>query len=330
MQSLWKNKILLFFLVFFLLFFVVGSATGFWVYTQFQPVDPQSAKVVRFVIPKGQSIQKIGESLTEAGLIKNPLVFRFVVWRDKLAQSIQAGSFQLNAALSTTQIAKRLTSGTDDIWVTIPEGKRKEEVADYFSEFSEFDKEEFLALAEEEEGYLFPDTYLFPTLATAKTVHTQLRQTFDKVSTQNQLEQKAKAQNRTLLEIVTLASILEREAQSAEDMKVVAGILYNRLAQDMPLQVDATMQYAKGYNAAKQDWWAPPLAEDKKIDSPYNTYQVVGLPPGPISNPGVKALLAAVDPTETEYLFYITDNQGQMHYAVTYDEHLQNIEKYLR
>lgn len=307
----------------------VGVGFAWFNYAQ-QPVNPADPQSIRFVIPKGQAIQTIGERLVQERLIRNVVIFRFVVWRDKLASKIQAGSFQLNRALSTAEIAKRLTMGTDDIWVTIPEGKRTEEVAEYFDEFEEFDKEAFLKLAKVDEGYLFPDTYLFPVQTTAEGVHKQLRDHFDQVLEKNKITEKAKAENRTLEDVVIMASLLEREAQSEEDMKVVAGILYNRLEQGMPLQVDATLQYAKGFDKASNNWWPPALSADKESNSRYNTYRFTGLPPGPIANPGLKALTAAVEPTESEYLFYITDNEGQMHYTQSYDEHLENINTYLR
>lgn len=313
-----------------ILFMMGAGIVWAWMFKILQPIDPSSNSEVTFVIPKGQSIQRIGERLEEERLIKNAIGFRYVVWRKKLSSKIQAGSFQLSAAQTPGEIVQKLTKGTEDVRVTIPEGKRKEELPEYFKEFSEFDAAEFLALSEDDEGYLFPDTYLFPAQADAVIVHEQLRSNFDKVVKDNGLEAKIKKNNATLKTIVTMASLLEREAQSAEDMKIVAGILYNRLQNGMPLQVDATMQYAKGYDAKTKQWWSPPLAADKTSDSPYNTYKVTGLPPGPISNPGLKALIAAIEPTPSDYLFYITDNTGKMHYAVTYDEHLVNIEEYLR
>jgi UPF0755 protein len=309
---------------------MAAGLVGAVAFKALQPVDPQSDVTVQFVIPKGQSVARITERLQEEGLIKYSLALRYLIWRNDLSSKIQAGTFELSPAETPEEIMRKLTTGTNDIWVTIPEGKRMEEVVEYFSDFSEFDKEEFLELAQGDEGYLFPDTYLFPALADAKTVHTQLRSTFDKVVKENQLDAKAKKSGATLEKAVIMASILEREARTLEDMKIVAGILYNRLQSGMPLQVDATMQYAKGVNAKTGQWWDQPLAADKEIDSPYNTYKVNGLPPGPISNPGLNALKAAVEPTASDYVFYITDNNGRMHYAETYDEHLKNVNLYLR
>lgn len=313
-----------------LLSVVAITAVGgyFWLNTQLQPVAPNSSEKVRFLVAKGASISEIAARLESEGLIKNTLVFRYVVKKEKLDQKIQAGTFVLTKGMTTREVAEQLTKGTEDEWVTILEGWRVEQVADAFADFPAFDRDDFLALAKPKEGYLFPDTYLFPKLVTAETVFSLLNKTFEKKTAELQAEATAKGVD--FAEAVILASVIEREAQSLTDMKMVAGILYNRMEIGMPLQVDATLQYAKGYNAQLKDWWAPPLGVDKEIDSPYNTYKYPGLPPAPIANPSLNAMMAAVSPTNTEYFYYITDRQGNMRYAVGYEEHLQNINQYLR
>lgn len=313
-------------LVVLLILFVVSPFV--WLQTQLQPVSDQ-VQTQTFIIPKGQASIIIGQRLQEAGLIRHPLAFRYLLWKEQLAGKIQAGSFDLSPSMSTLVLATQLTRGTNDDWVTIPEGQRVEEIAELFADFPEFDPVEFIELSKSDEGKLFPDTYLFPKLVTAETVHAQMTTTFDQVVIKNKIAEKAEDQGRTLEEVVILASILEREAQGLEDMKMVAGILYNRLEIDMALQVDATLQYAKGYDAVKKQW-KPALSVDKELNSPYNTYKFPGLPPRPIANPGLNALSAAVDPTDSEYFYYISDKEGNMHYSVTYEEHLANIEKYLK
>jgi len=303
----------------------------FWFQTQLQAVDPANDQKVTFVIPKGQATSSIGQRLFDEGLIKNTFAFRFVVRQENLGGKIQSGSFKLSKSMSVKQIAQQLTVGTQDVWVTIPEGKRAEEIAELFSDVSSFDADEFLSLAKEDEGYLFPDTYLFPQQATAQLVHTTLTKRFDEVVKANKIEQKAKNQSRTLDEVVILASLLEREARTATEMKMVSGILDNRLKDGMALQVDATLQYVKTTKKMNGSWWAPALSADKELDSPYNTYKFPGLPPGAISNPGLKALQATVEPTSSDNYYYISDRDGrEMYYAKTYDEHLENIEKYLK
>lgn len=312
--------------------FLIGSIVtvgiaGIWFWQQLQPVSSQDTSLQAFSVPKGQAISVIANRLAEEGYIKHPLAFRFVVWREGLEQDIQAGSFDIGKSMTVEEIALTLTKGTEDLWVTIPEGKRVEEISMLFSELSEFDAQEFITLAKPDEGFLFPDTYLFPRLATSRSVHSLLRTTFDeKFSTEvlptiNPTEAEVRR-------IVTLASLVERESRHPEDMKMVAGILQNRLDLGMPLQVDATLQYIKAKGG--ENWWPTPLAVDKELESPYNTYKYPGLPPGPIANPGLNALRAAAQPTQSEYLYYISDRQGNMHYAVTYDEHLANVNKYLR
>jgi UPF0755 protein len=245
-----------------------------------------------------------------------------------LQNTIQAGDYTLRGDWSTLEIAQSMTKGSQDQWVTIREGLRKEEIAELFADFPEFDADEFLQFVQEDEGKLFPDTYSFPITVNAKTVYNTLSDRFQEIVTENKIDTEAKLDKLTLDQVVTLASLLEREAQTEEDMKIVAGIINNRLRIGQPLQIDATMQYAKGVDK-NGEWWSPPQSADKQINSPYNTYLVSGLPPGPISNPGLRALKAAVSPTVTNYFYYITDSKGVMHYAEEYEEHLENIRKHL-
>lgn len=300
-----------------------------WLNAMLQPADDSATQEVSFSIPKGQAVVVIGNRLEEQGLIKNTLAFRYVIWKNGLQNRIQAGNYTLRGDWTPLQIAQSMTKGSEDQRVTIREGLRKEEIAELFTDFSKFDPDEFLQYAEEDEGMLFPDTYSFPITVNAKTVYNTLTQRFEDVVEDNDIESKAKPHNLTLNQVVTLASLLEREAQSAEDMQMVAGIIYNRMRIGQPLQIDATMQYVKGFDKKTGEWWNPALSADKQLNSPYNTYLVSGLPPGPIANPGLKALKAAVDPTDSEFFYYITDNQGNMHYSKDYDTHLENIRKHL-
>lgn len=215
--------------------------------------------------------------------------------------------------------------------MTIPEGWRREEIAQSLTQqdLSLFNEAEFLEISAASEGKLFPDTYLIPREATAQFVYSLLTNTFDQKVTQG-LAEEIEASDRSFDQVLIMASLLEREARGASEMKQVAGVLWQRIELGMPLQVDATLQYAKGYNSIEQDWWAPPLAADRQLNSPFNTYQNPGLPPRPISNPGLDAITAALDPAQTEALFYIHDNDGGIHYAETLEEHNQNINRYLR
>lgn len=309
------------------------AATALFLLSLLQPVN-SSAAPTRFVVPKGQAISVIANRLHEQNFIKNALVFRALLKYLQLENQIQAGSFKVSGAMTPAEIARTLTQGTDDIWVTIPEGWRIEEIAESLGrqELTEFDQAVFLDLAASSEGKLFPDTYLISRDATAKTVYSILTNTFDKKIVEGLAEELGQAEQagRSLDQVLTMASLIEREANGAEQMRQISGVLWRRLEIGMPLQVDATLQYAKGYNKAEASWWVPPTIEDKKLNSAFNTYLNPGLPPRPIANPGLDAIRAAADPTPTEYLFYIHDREGQVHFAKTLEQHNANVAKYLR
>jgi len=325
------KKGILFLVIFLLLGLAVSGVGVFAGYQQLQPVSPGKIEAVTFVIPKGQSVTAIGQRLTDAGLIRHPLAFRFVTWRSNLSNKLQAGSFKISPSMSTAQIADKLTQGSNDVWITVLEGWRVEEIAEMIErqEFSEFDQAEFLALAKPEEGYLFPDTYLIQKSATAKTFFQLFRNTFaEKV--EEDLAAEIDASGRSLEDIVTIASIVEREASDPDQMRTVAGILWNRIKLGMGLNVDATLQYIRGYDTAQQAWWTPPLIADKESTSPFNTYKYMGLPPHPIANPSLEALKASMNPRASNYLYYIHDTKGQIHFAETLPEHNANVQQYLR
>jgi UPF0755 protein len=232
--------------------------------------------------------------------------------------------------MTIDQVLSVLLAEPDDVWVTLLEGWRAEEMARELKTklSTTFDEDEFITLAKEKEGTLFPDTYLFPKETTASTIISTMENTFKKRYAE--VVQEVGKTDRLQDEVIVIASLLEREARDPVEMKTVAGVFENRLRLGMPLQVDATLQYAKGYNRTLDTWWAEPSAADKQVVSPFNTYMYKGLPPGPICNPGKAALIAAAKPDRTDYLFYISDRTGQMHYAKTLEEHNANIAQYLR
>jgi UPF0755 protein len=231
--------------------------------------------------------------------------------------------------MKAEDIAKALTHGTLDEWITIIEGLRKEEIADIVAKKFDIPEIEFIKLAPE--GYLFPETYLLPTASSAETVIKKLTDTFNERYT-SEMQSKGAALNLTKDQVVTLASLIEREARTEKDREIVAGILLKRLRADWPLQLDATVQYALGYQPNIKTWWKKDLTEDDlKIVSAYNTYTNKGLPPGPICNPSLSSLTAAVnaDPN-TPYWYYLSDNRGVTHFAKTLEEHDANVRKYLQ
>ncbi|MBI2028120.1 MAG: endolytic transglycosylase MltG [Candidatus Levybacteria bacterium] len=287
-----------------------------------RPPDPTSEKSVIFVVKKGDGVREIANNLKEKGLIRSRIIFFLLIKQFGLDKDIQAGDFRLSPKMTTEEIALNLTHGTLDIWVTIPEGKRAEEIAEVLKKEIPTYNDSWQNILMINEGYLFPDTYLIPKNADIEMVLNQLRGNFEqKYSTLNILNAKLNQK-----EIVILASLIEREAITDEEKPIIAGILMNRLNAGMALQVDATIQYAKGKNASNNKWWEPVTTEEyKSVLSNYNTYINIGLPPGPISNPGLEALRAAANPSDTNYLYYLHDKNKTIRYARTLTEHNENI-----
>lgn len=299
-----------------------------------QPLDPNTATPKIFVIKKGQSLDSIGLNLEAQQLIRSAVAFKYIIAKHHLASRIQAGTFRLSPNQDVLSIATELTHGTLDTWVTLLEGWRREEIAASLTTAltaagSTFNPQAFLSASEGKEGYLFPDTYLIP-LDTSETAIVSLLETTFNQKVEDSLKTELALSPRSLEDLVIMASIIEREARSDSSRKIVADILWRRLDQGWPLQVDATLQYIKGYDATKDTWWPNPLATDKNLNSPYNTYAHPGLPPGPICSPSLSSLKAALQPISSGYWYYLTDTQGNMHYAATNDEHVQNINTYLR
>ncbi len=313
-----------------LLIAVIGG--GVFVWYQTRPVTSYHAEKLWFVVKRGQSTQDIADELQAAGLIRNSFLFRLTVEQNDLGKSLQAGSFQLSPNMTYQEIAQALTEGTNDLWITLPEGWRREQIAQYLAgepELIAFDELDFLQLTEGLEGRLFPDTYLIARESTAETIVSLLTNTFETKVVQGLAEDIAAAE-REFDQVLTLASIVEREARGEEEMRQVAGILENRLEIGMPLQTDATLQYIKGYDSSDDNWWSPPLSVDKELESPFNTYLYQGLPPQPIANPGITAIRASLNPSETNYLYYLHDTDGQIHYAQSLEVHNANVRQYLR
>ncbi len=313
-----------------IIFIIIVAIGGFLIYKEGTlPPDATSKSAKIFVINKGDGLTTIARNLHNEGFIRNRVVFYLVVKELSIEKKIQAGDFRLSPAMSAYEVANALTHGTVDIWVTIVEGLRKEEVAQVISQNFEIPESEFISKSDE--GYLFPDTYLIPRLATAESIISIMNNNFD-TKYDAQHEVKAKKLGFTKQEVITLASLVEREARTPVVKQQIASILLRRLKEDMPLQIDATVQYALGYQPDEKSWWKKDLSlDDLKIKSPYNTYINTGLPPGPICNPGLASIDAVVDAdANTPYLFYITDSQGRIHYARTSAEHEANIKKYLK
>lgn len=274
------------------------------------------------VIESGQSLATVAYELEAKGVIRSPLMFWLYMRLTGGERTLNAGAYYFPEPLSALAVADRVRfgeTGIESIKVTLPEGLSVREMGEALSAaLPSFDEARFVALGKEYEGYLFPDTYFILPGTSPEEVIELMRQTF-----LSRTENLVLEENLTLEEVVTMASILEREANNEEDMRIVAGILWKRIESEMPLQVDAVFGYIKGKSGYA------PSGTDLDIDSPYNTYRNKGLPPGPIGNPGMTALTAALTPTESPYLYYLTGRDGRMYWARTFEEHKENRRLYL-
>ncbi len=312
-------------LVLLFILLMAGGGVYFWWQNGISSVDPADSSKKTFVVRQGQGTREIADGLKDAGLIRDPVVFYLLIKQLGVENKIQAGVFYLSASMTPEKILQEVQTGKFDIAVTIPEGKRAEEIADILKEnFSHFD-ESWREELNKNEGYLFPDTYYFPGDVDIERIIAVMKDNFEK--------KYAEVTNNTSLsqeEVVVLASLIEREAKHDEDRALVSSVIHNRLDEGMKLDIDATVQYALGYDAGEQRWWKQGLTyDDLRIDSPYNTYTNPGLPPGAICNPGLAVLKAAADPADTDYIYYLSDKDGNNHYSTTLAEHNGNISKYL-
>jgi len=323
------KKILLLALATTLIFFV---GVYFWWQDSLKPVSQIKQEKI-FVIAKRESIDSIAVRLKNEGLIHSQLAFKFYIYQAGLKDKIQSGSFKLSPNMDLKTLVTSLTHGTADVRITFPEGMRREEIAaKLVDNLPIFDSKEFLNLTTKDEGKLFPDTYLIPQEITSEKIRQIFLSNYDKKFT-SELKSVATNEGLNEVKVLILASIVEREAKNETDRAIVAGILLKRLNEGMPLQVDATIQYLtadkKCQGQSNCNWWQSVNHEDLKVVSLFNTYLNQGLPPSPICNPSLSSIKAVIYPTKTDYLFYLTDNLGQMHYAKTGGEHNQNVEKYL-
>jgi UPF0755 protein len=274
------------------------------------------------VIPPGTTVEEAGNLLKEKHILNSTLGFS-VFMRIVHPQGIVANHYSFKKPELLTTVALRLAYGKTDLTpvrVTIPEGASVREIADILkNNFGDFDSAAFAALATPQEGYLFPDTYFFLPDAAPQTVIMRMRANFDeKIKT---LQPAITSFGRPQSDVIIMASILEREVRQMDTRRTVAGILWKRLQLKMPLQVDAVFGYILGKSGYT------PTLDDLRIDSPYNTYLNRGFPPGPIGNPGLESIEAAITPLKTAYLYYLTDKEGNIYYAKTFEEHLKNKEK---
>ena len=278
-------------------------------------------------VAKGEPIRQVAEDLESHHLIHSTRVFLAVAKLYGAHTQVVAGEYFFPGPQSVLTVARRLSHGDYElvpVRVVIPEGTNTFQMADILTnKIPDFDKAGFIAGAQSKEGYLFPDSYFFlpgeDPLEVIATMESNFKHHITEPSTAAAIASFGKPLN----DIVTMASLVEKEANDTQSRRVIAGILWKRLSINMPLQVDAVFPYIIGKNSFQL------TRADLKTESPYNTYANRGLPPGPITNPGLDSILAVVEPVQTKYLFYLSDMQGNFHYSITYAQQLANQKKYL-
>ncbi len=293
-----------------------------------------STEVEIFTVSRTAETAAIKEKLATREFVKGRWFFGLSMLLHGGHGRIQPGGYKVSPSMGSWELASTLTSAPALVWVVIPEGLRKEQVADRLATALEWDEElrdTFLEAPvakpyELTDGFYFPDTYLIPTTETGAAVARRFINRFNENF--DPLLPELRNANIKYDTAVKLASVIQREAAGQHDMPLIAGILWNRLLIKMPLEVDATLQYARGNTGS--GYWAPVKSTDKTIDSPFNTYMYPGLPPQPISNPGMDAINAVLHSEETTCLFYLHSDDRQIHCADTYEGHLENIDVFLR
>ena len=309
-----------------------------------------AARTVPFTIPLGATASDIAQGLREASLIRSDLLFQVLVERRGLEGAFRQGTFLLRSDMTLDEIVRTLsTANAVDQTVTFPEGWRLEEMAERLADQTEINDLEFLRLGRAEaaafvaefdfladlphgqslEGYLFPDTYQIDGSSNARNLIQRMLRRFDEVVTP-QIRADAANNGLTVHELITLASIIEREAVLDDERSLISGVFHNRLARGIPLQADPTAQYAIGRTGPGTRWWKADITgDDLRTQSPYNTYVVDGLPPGPIAAPGLASIVAAARPESTPHLFFVARGDGSHAFSETLEEHTRNIERYL-
>lgn len=311
---------------------LVGGGFIYWNNLK-SPVNPQDTKLQAFVIVEGDSLSSIAKKLKEKKLIKSGLVFKKVAQDSGKLKVIEPGTIKISPAMSVDEIVQSLSEGTVDKWVTLLEGWRVEQIGLQLESKLGIDKTAFIKEAQPDEGYLFPDTYLFNHEAKIGDIISTLKNTFDQ-RYDNDIKVKIHANGLTDAQGVILASIVEREARSDKVRTEIAGILLKRFNMGMALNADATVQYAKDSQklaAGKlEKFWQPVTQADyQEVVSPYNTYLHAGLPPAPIANPSLSSLNAVANANpNTPYVYYYHDSQGNTYYAKTLEEHNSNVSRY--
>ncbi|MCL0051906.1 endolytic transglycosylase MltG [Peptococcaceae bacterium] len=314
----------------------------FYFLSQLKAVNSEeNMKIIIVEVEPNTACKELANMLEKKGLIRNSFVFNLYATYTGMDTRIQPGEYELNTAMSAKEILRKLVSGEIIYYsFTIPEGYTVEQIAEILEKEGLSDKERFLELCRQGdfdfdflvkdtdmkyvlEGYLFPDTYKVTGHTTEEEIIEMMLKRFELEMEMLDFEQKAKELGLSVHQAVTIASMIEREALVDSDRPIISSVIHNRLKINMPLQIDATVLYALGEHKEVV------LYKDLEVESPYNTYKVNSLPPGPIASPGTASLHAAVNPAKTDYLYYVLKPDGSHAFSRTYSEHLANVSKYL-
>lgn len=318
-----------------------------WIYYSYSlnaPVSNQSA-VEKFIVESGWGSSQIGQQLAASGLIRNAYIFQLYVWQNGIVTKLQSGEYFLDKNLSIKQIADILSRGsgeTKELTLTFIEGWSNQDISAYLKDKGVIQAQEFFDVVQKKvswwdeydileskprdldlEGYLFPDTYrVFRDASVTDVVRKMLDNLDAKLTSQIRVE--IEKQGKTIHQVLTLASIVEKEVSSDKDRKIVAGIFNKRLEAGIALQADSTVNYVTGKSDARAS------AADLKIDSLYNTYKYRGLPPGPIANPSLSSIEAVVYSTPSPYFYFLTTPDGEVIYNIDFEGHVEDKNRYYR
>lgn len=298
----------------------------------------EEKRKIHIKIRAGMSTSEIADQLAEKNVISSSLKFRIVSRLRDYDDKMKPGTYVFSENMEDEEVFEKILNGEKFVVTfTIPEGFGVKEIANRLYDLDIVDKKDFLDEAKNfqpydymkkqknvfysAEGFLFPDTYTIETDYSVEEILNLMAKNFDERLSE-EMRKKAEEKNLTIYELITLASIVEKEVKFDEDRAIVAQVFFKRLQLNMPLQTDATLQYLM--DTPKEDV----SIEDTKIDSPYNTYQHAGLPPGPIANPGLESIEAVLNPADTNYLYFVADRDGHNHYSDTYEEHMDLVNQY--
>jgi len=321
------------------LLLIIFACLLFFILARYQINTPLSVDETEktFAIEKGEGLKEISQNLEKSGLIKQAFWFKFYVLTKGWAARLQAGEYYLTPSLNIPQISEKIIKGeviSPEVTVTIPEGFTLKQIDARLAKLGLIQSGEFISLNISQipsfkfqtaslEGFLFPDTYRFSMGATKQEIAEKMFDNFNKKLTED-LKNEIIKQGKTIEQIIIMASLIEKEVRTDEDRQIVSGIFWKRLNNKYPLQSCATIAYILSV-----DKWRYSV-EDTKVDSPYNTYQNIGLPIGPINNPGISAIKAAAYPQFTDYNFFLSKPSGETVFSKTLEEHNENKAKYLQ